>query len=173
MDNQELVNSIRKIFAKVVSQDRANLILILNKNGFPTSSATSNDDLILDSLKALQLSKNFENSASNEFNSNLEANSEDDSDNDPSANNNALFLLSMPGNERYSFEIKFKENYIYLINGNDEYKSKNEITQPKTNEFHLFFEGSVYSIVSKHSTSFYLIRNQNECLIDLTRACNF
>jgi hypothetical protein len=61
MDNQELVNSIRKIFAKVVSQDRANLILILNKNGFPTSSATSNDDLILDSLKALQLSKNFEN----------------------------------------------------------------------------------------------------------------
>ena len=61
MDNQELVNSIRKIFAKVVSQDRINLILILNKNGFPTSSAISNDDLILDSLKALQLSKNFEN----------------------------------------------------------------------------------------------------------------
>jgi acyl carrier protein len=60
MDNQELLNSIRKIFAKVVSQDRTNLIYILNKNGFPTSSAVSNDDLILDSLKALQLSKNFE-----------------------------------------------------------------------------------------------------------------
>jgi hypothetical protein len=61
MDNQELVNSIRKIFAKVVSQDRINLILILNKNGFPVSSSVSNDDLILESLKALQLSKNFEN----------------------------------------------------------------------------------------------------------------
>ena len=61
MDNQELINSIRKIFAKVVSQDRTNLILVLNKNGFPVSTSVSNDDLILESLKALQLSKNFEN----------------------------------------------------------------------------------------------------------------
>jgi hypothetical protein len=61
MDNQELINSIRKIFAKVVSQDRTNLILVLNKNGFPVSNSVSNDDLILESLKALQLSKNFEN----------------------------------------------------------------------------------------------------------------
>jgi len=73
------------------------------------------------------LNKNFENSASDKFNSNLEANSEDNEDDNYSSNRDSLFLLSMPGNERYSFEIKFKQNYIYLINGNDEYKSKNEI----------------------------------------------
>ena len=91
--------------------------------GFPTNKMSNQKFTII-----FCLNKNFENSASDEFNNNLEANSEsDDNGSDFDANNNSLFLLSMPGNERYSFEIKFKENYIYLINGNDEYKSKNEI----------------------------------------------
>ena len=43
------------------------------------------------------------------------------------ANNNDIYLISFPGNDRYSFEIQMIDNYLYVICGKDKYKSKNEI----------------------------------------------
>jgi hypothetical protein len=60
------------------------------------------------------LNKNIENSASdisvNEKNNQMD-----------------FYLLSIPGNDRYSIEIKIKDNYLYLINDKNEYISKNEL----------------------------------------------
>ena len=38
-----------------------------------------------------------------------------------------VYLISVPGNDRYSFEIQLIDNYLYLICGKDKYKSKNEV----------------------------------------------
>ena len=40
---------------------------------------------------------------------------------------NDFYLLSIPGNDRYSFEIQLLDNYLYLVCGEDRYKSKNEV----------------------------------------------
>jgi len=60
------------------------------------------------------LNKNFENIASNE------AVNEENSTFD-------YYLISIPGNDRYSFEIKIKNNFIYLVTDNIEHKSNNEV----------------------------------------------
>ena len=41
--------------------------------------------------------------------------------------NNDIYLISVPGNDRYSFEIQMVDNYLYIVCGKDKYKSKNEI----------------------------------------------
>lgn len=59
------------------------------------------------------LNKNFENSSSDD------AVNEEDS-------TSSFYLLSVPGNDRYSFEIEIRDNYLYLISGTNTYKSKHE-----------------------------------------------
>ena len=57
-----------------------------------------------------------------------------------------LYLLSLPGNERYSLEIKFKDNYIYLINGNKEYRSKSEIILYNKSLLAITYENDIINI---------------------------
>ena len=85
--------------------------------GFQTDKLSNEEFTIL-----ICLNKNFENVASDNYVDNIIPNSETKDSVDE-----ALYLISMPGNDRYSFEIMIKENYIYLINGKNKYKSKNEI----------------------------------------------
>jgi hypothetical protein len=42
-------------------------------------------------------------------------------------NLNNTYLISIPGNDRYSFEIQLIDNYLYLICDNDIFKSNNEV----------------------------------------------
>jgi hypothetical protein len=49
------------------------------------------------------------------------------SDEDENNELNEIFLISIPGNDRYSFEIQLQDNYLYIVCGKDKYKSKNEI----------------------------------------------
>ena len=37
------------------------------------------------------------------------------------------YLISVPGNNRYSFEIELKDNYLYLVTENNTIRSKNEL----------------------------------------------
>jgi len=59
MDTPNLIDFVRSCFAEVVSTDKASLIDILNKNGFPAPSSISDNDLILKSLNAVQVSDSF------------------------------------------------------------------------------------------------------------------
>lgn len=77
--------------------------------GFPANKLSNKNFSIL-----FCLNKNFENIASD--NSVNEKNSVSE-----------FYLLSIPGNDRYSFEIVLKDNYLYLIVDKNEYKSKHEI----------------------------------------------
>lgn len=80
------------------------------------------------------LSKNFENNASdievNEENSNID-----------------FYLISVPGNERYAFEIKVVNNYFYLINGKKEYRSKNEIILYNKSLISINYENNIIEIL--------------------------
>ena len=77
--------------------------------GFPANQLSNENFTVL-----LCINKNFRTDDSNlDFTS-----EEDDYD---------QYLFSIPGNERYSFEIKLKDNYIYIINGNKSQKSTNEV----------------------------------------------
>jgi hypothetical protein len=81
----------------------------LKINGFPSNKISNNNFSIL-----ICLNKNYENNSS---------------DNAIDTNNNSMkfVLLSVPGNDNYSFEIEIRDNFLYLICGNNEYKSNNEI----------------------------------------------
>ena len=59
MDPQALLENYRTWLAKTLADDAQSVIVILNKNGFPTSTATGNSKLIEQSLKGLQVSKSF------------------------------------------------------------------------------------------------------------------
>jgi hypothetical protein len=59
MDNQALLENYRTWLANTLTNDAQSVISILNKNGFPTSTATGNSKLIEQSLKGLQVSKSF------------------------------------------------------------------------------------------------------------------
>ena len=61
MDNQQLVDDIRKAFARILFYDKKSLIDILNKNAFVSSYDSTDNDVIVMSLKALQLSNNYRN----------------------------------------------------------------------------------------------------------------
>jgi hypothetical protein len=73
--------------------------LNLKLNCFPANKLSNEKMTII-----ICLSKNFENNASdievNEENSNID-----------------FYLISVPGNERYAFEIKVVNNYFYFLNG--------------------------------------------------------
>jgi hypothetical protein len=77
--------------------------------GFPSNKISNNNFTIL-----FCLNKNIENIASdnsvNEKNSNMD-----------------FYLINIPGNDRFAFELKIKDNYLYLINAKNEFKSKNEL----------------------------------------------
>ena len=81
----------------------------LKITGFPANTISNNNFTIL-----LCLNQNFENIASNESV-------------DTKNNLMKFYLLSMPGNDKYSFEIEMRDKYLYVICGNDEYKSNNEL----------------------------------------------
>jgi len=51
------------------------------------------------------------------------------SDNAVNENNSIkdFYLISVPGNNRYSFEIKFQDGYLFINNGQKTYKSRNEV----------------------------------------------
>jgi hypothetical protein len=80
------------------------------------------------------LNKNFENIASNiainEENSNFD-----------------FYLLSIPGNDRYSFEIKIIDNYLFLINGKLEFKSKHEVILFNKSLITLTYNESILEII--------------------------
>ena len=59
MDSQALLENYRTWLANTLTNDAQSVISILNKNGFPTSTATGNSKLIEQSLKGLQVSKSF------------------------------------------------------------------------------------------------------------------
>jgi len=94
----------------------------LKITGFSSNKLSNENFSIL-----ICLNKNIENTASDD-NINEEDNTSD------------FYLLSVPGNERYSFEIKIKNNYIYLISDNKEYKSNNEV---------IFYNKSLFTITYK------------------------
>ena len=77
--------------------------------GFPSNKLLNNNFSIL-----ICLNKNYENIASDNY-----INEEDSV--------TKFYLLSLPGNDRYSFEIEIRDNYLYLIQDNDEYKSTSEL----------------------------------------------
>jgi hypothetical protein len=81
----------------------------LKINGF-SANLLSNDKFTI----LFCLNKNYENSAS------------DDAED---ANDEILesYLLSVPGNERYSFEIQINGKSLYLIVGNNKYKSSEKL----------------------------------------------
>jgi hypothetical protein len=84
--------------------------LNMKLTGFPANKIANDKFSIL-----ICLNKNFENNASDD------AVNEEDS-------TSKFYLISVPGNERYSFEIEIKDNYLYLISGTNTYKSKHEFT---------------------------------------------
>lgn len=59
MNKEQLVNDIRKAFARILYYDRKALIDILNKNAFVCSYDCTDDEVTVMSLKALQLSNNY------------------------------------------------------------------------------------------------------------------
>jgi hypothetical protein len=60
MDIQsQLADAVRQAFAKVLSNDRTNLVSILNKNGFPVSNSSRDTDIINKSFQAIQISNDF------------------------------------------------------------------------------------------------------------------
>ena len=81
----------------------------LKINGFSSNKIKNDHFSIL-----ICLNKNYENNASDEG---------------VNINNNLMkfFLLSVPGNDNYSFEIEIRNNFLYLICGNKEFKTANEI----------------------------------------------
>jgi hypothetical protein len=91
----------------------------LKITGFPSNKLSNEYFSIL-----ICLNKSSENSAS------------DDSINEED-NTSDFYLLSVPGNERYSFEIKIKDNYIYLISDSQQYKSIHEV---------IFYNKSLFTI---------------------------
>lgn len=95
--------------------------------GFQTDKLSNNQFTII-----LCINKNFENSAE------LNAFEEEDDE---------FYLISMPGNERYSFEIKLKDNYIYLVNGNNVYKSKNEVIMYNKSLFAITYSKNILTIL--------------------------
>ena len=84
--------------------------------GFPSNKISNNNFSII-----LCINKNYENSASDEYVNNNFTDSEEINI------TKEQILFSIPGNDRYSFEIKFIDDYIYLLNNGKSYKSKHEI----------------------------------------------
>lgn len=66
-----------------------------------------------------------------------------DSDNGSEDN----YLISVPGNDRYSFEIKIHNNYLILLNGNEEYKTKNEVILFNKSLLTIIYDGSILYII--------------------------
>ena len=56
MENQNLIEFVRKCFVDVMVNSRSAIVDVLNKNGFPTTNLVSDDELITKSLKGLQIS---------------------------------------------------------------------------------------------------------------------
>ena len=74
------------------------------------------------------LNKNIENNIfKNETVFDESDNINNESNNESNDESNDIYLLSVPGNDRYSFEIQLIDNYLYIICGGDKYKSKNEV----------------------------------------------
>ncbi len=84
--------------------------------GFSSNKILNNNFSIL-----FCINKNYENSASDEYINNSFTNSEEENI------TKEQVLISIPGNDRYSFEVKFIDNYIYLVTSGKSYRSKNEI----------------------------------------------
>jgi hypothetical protein len=61
MENQQLVDNMRSLFAKVLAYDRIRLMDALNNNGFPTHPNADPDMLTEASLMAMQVSEGFRN----------------------------------------------------------------------------------------------------------------
>jgi len=93
--------------------------------GFQSNKISNNKFSII-----LCLNKNIENNiflndkVSDEFDDKV---SDESNDINNTNNLNNVFLISIPGNDRYSFEIQLIDNYLYIICDKDKYKSKNEI----------------------------------------------
>jgi hypothetical protein len=54
-------------------------------------------------------------------------NKNEDNKENSSENSSEMYLLSLPGNDRYALEVMLLDNYLYIVCGKDKYKSKNEI----------------------------------------------
>jgi hypothetical protein len=90
--------------------------------GFPSNKISNDTFSILFCFNKYSLN----NHSLNDLDKNdLDKDSNDD-DND-NASITDFYLLSLSGNERYSFEIKLKDNFLYVICDENIYKSKNEI----------------------------------------------
>ena len=85
--------------------------------GFPSHKLSNSNFTII-----LCINKNYQNTASDNYVDNMEGNLGIDEN-----TLNEMFLISLPGNDRYSFEIKIKDNHLILLNGSNSFKSKNEV----------------------------------------------
>lgn len=61
---ENLIDTVRNTFVKILTNDRADLVTILNRNGFVTIPTASDDEIIQKSLHSLQVSDNFRNDLS-------------------------------------------------------------------------------------------------------------
>ena len=115
------------------------------------------------------LNKNYENSASDE--KMIDINSED-------SENLEHYLISIPGNDRYSFEIKLKDKYLYLVNENKEYQSKNEIILYNKTLISILYNNNIIDIyydgvnvISEKIKNIYF--NTNNIIINKNKILNY
>ena len=96
------------------------------------------------------------------LNKNIENKASDDSINEEDSLTN-IYLISVPGNERYSFEIEFKDNYLYLINGTETYRTKNEV---------ILYNKSLLTIMYDNGT-IYILQDGNNILTEKVKKLYF
>lgn len=91
---------------------------------------------------------------------------------------NESFLISVPGNDRYSFEIRLDDDYLNLVVDNKEYKSKQQLILYNKSLLVLSYDGSNMNIyydgvliISEQIRKIYL--NSSKLIINKNRNLNY
>ena len=100
-----------------------NTIGSLNTSNLSLTCMKSSVLLNTSNTIALCLNQDIINDASDYY---VNTNSSEEEENNCYSNNSDFYLLSVPGNNRYAFEIKIVQNKLYLIIDNKEYKSTHD-----------------------------------------------
>lgn len=103
--------------------------------GFSSSKISNTEFTII-----ICLSKNYENSASNDYIDNMKTDSEEEN------RIKEQILISIPGNDRYVFEILLKDNFLYLLYNGKTFKSKHELILYNKSLIAITFENSILNI---------------------------
>lgn len=89
-----------------------------------------------------------------------------------------FYLISIPGNNRYAFEIKIKDDYLYLIEGKNETKTENKIIifnksllaiTSDGDEINIYLDG--VNILNKKIDKMYF--NKNNFVINKNKNLNY